>query len=129
RGTHDATVLTRLLLCRDEVGRRETSLEYAGQLPLAMLAVGDIGAALSFVQYFPSQGYEVVDALLARGDFERAKELFESLEPLAQLHTSKFQNHGHNHNINEFERWAKRAVNFRDTEQIQTAIDHFAAEG
>lgn len=129
RGTHDATAFTRLLLCRDEVGRRETALEYAHRLPLAMLAVGDIDAALSFVQYFPSQGYEVVDALLARGDFERAKELFESIEPLSQLHTSKFQNHGHDHNIKEFERWARRAVHFRDTEQIQIAIDHLAAEG
>lgn len=129
RGTHDATAFTRLLLCRDEVGRRETALEYANQLPLAMLAVGDIDAALSFVQYFPSQGYEVIDALLAQGDFERAKELFESLEPLSQLHTSKFQNHGHDHNIKEFERWARRAVHFRDTEQIQIAIDHLAAEG
>lgn len=129
RGTHDATAFARLLLCRDEVGRREEALEYANQLPLAMLAVGDIDAALSFVQDFPSQGYEVVDALLARGDFERAKELFESLEPLSQLHTSKFQNHGHEHNINEFERWARRAVHFRDTEQIQIAIDHLAAEG
>lgn len=129
RATHDATAFARLLLCRDEVGRRETALEYADQLPLAMLAVGNIDAALSFVQYFPSQGYEVVDALLARGDFERAKELFESLEPLSQLHTSKFQNHGHDHNIKEFERWARRAVHFRDTEQIKTAIDHLAAEG
>ena len=129
RGTHDATTFARLLLCRDEVGRRETALEYANQLPLAMLAVGDIDSALSFVQYFPSQGYEVVDALLARGDFERAKELFESLEPLSQLHTSKFENHGYHHNINEFERWARRAVHFRDTEQIQTAIDHLAEEG
>lgn len=129
RGTHDATAFARLLLCRDEVGRRETALEYANQLPLAMLAVGDIDAALSFVQHFPSQGYEVVDALLARGDFERAKELFESLEPLSQLHTSKFQNHGYDHNIKEFERWARRAVHFRDSEQIQIAIDHLAAEG
>ncbi|PBI97909.1 hypothetical protein BSF40_60590 [Pseudomonas sp. ACN5] len=129
RGTHDATAFSRLLLCRDEVGRRETALEYANQLPLAMLAVGDIDAALAFVQYFPSQGYEVVDALLARGDFERAKELFESLEPLSQLHTSKFQNHGHDDNITEFERWARRAVHFRDNEQIQIAIDHLALEG
>lgn len=129
RGTHDATAFARLLLCRDEVGRRETALEYANQLPLAMLAVGDIDAALSFVQYFPSHGYEVVDALLARGDFERAKELFEGLEPLSQLHTSKFQNHGNDYNIKEFERWARRAVHFRDTEQIQIAIDHLAAEG
>lgn len=129
RGTHDATAFARLLLCRDEVGRREAALEYANQLPMAMLAVGDIDAALSFVQYFPSEGYEVVDALLARGDFERAKELFESLEPLSQLHTSKFQNHGHDHNIKEFEKWARRAVHFRDAEQIQVAIDHLAAEG
>lgn len=129
RGTHDATAFARLLLCRDEVGRRETALEYANQLPLAMLAVGDIDAALSFVQDFPSQGYEVVDAMLARGDFERAKELFESIEPLSQLHTSKFQNHGHDHNIKEFERWGRRAVHFRDTEQIQIAIDQLAAEG
>lgn len=129
RATHDATAFARLLLCRDEVGRRETALEYANQLPLAMLAVGDVDAALSFVQYFPRQGYEVLDALLARGDFERGKELFESLEPLSQLHTSEFQNHGHDHNIKEFERWARRAGHFRDTEQIQTAIDHLAAEG
>lgn len=129
RGTHDATAFTRLLLCRDEVDRRESALEYANQFPLAMLAVGDIDAALSFVQYFPGQGYEVVDALLARGDFERAKELFESLEPLSQLHTSKFQSHGNDHNMREFERWATRAIHFRDTEQIQTAIDHLTAEG
>src|SRR5690606_23210495 len=57
------------------------------------------------------------------------KELFESLEPLSQLHTSKFENHGHHQNITEFERWARRAVHFRDTEQIQIAIDHLVAEG
>lgn len=129
RETHDATAFTKLLLCSDEVGRRETALEYANQLPLAMLAVGNIDSAVSFVQYFPSQGYEVVDALLARGDFERAKELFENLEPLSQLHTPKFQNYGNEHNINEFKRWARRAVHFRDTEQMQAAIDHLAAEG
>lgn len=129
RETHDATTFARLLLCRDELGRRKSALEYADQLPLAMLAVGDIDAAVSFVQYFPSRGYEVVDSLLARGDFERAKELFESLEPLSQLHTSKFQNYGHESNVKEFQRWAKRAVHFRDPEQIQTAIDHLATEG
>jgi tetratricopeptide (TPR) repeat protein len=129
RATHDATAFVRLLLCRDEVGRRESALEYANQLPLAMLAVGNIDSALSFVKDFPGQGYEVVDALLARGDFERAKELFEGLEPLSQLHTPKFQDHGLNHNVNEFERWARRVFHFRDAEQIQTAIDHVATYG
>lgn len=129
RSTLDATVLTRILLCRDEVSRRETALEYADRLPLAMLAVGDIDASVSFVQDFPDRGYEVVDALLKRGDFDRAKELFETLEPLSQLHTSKFQHHGDQHNVKEFEKWARRAFHFRDTEQIQQSIDHLATEG
>jgi hypothetical protein len=129
RSTFDATILTRLLLCRDEVGRRETALEYADRLPLAMLAVGDINAAVSFVQDFPIRGYEVVDALLECGDFDRAKNLFETLEPLSQLHTSKFHHHGDQHNVNEFEKWARRAVHFRDPEQIQQSIDHLANEG
>ncbi len=129
RPTLDATVLTRLLLCRDEVNRRESALEYADRLPLAMLAVGDIDAAVSYVQDFPSRGYEVVDVLLERGDFDRAKDLFETLEPLSQLHTSNFQHHGDQHNINEFEKWARRAFHFREAEQIQQSIDHLATEG
>ena len=129
RSTRNATVLTRLLLCRDEVSRRENALEYADRLPLAMLAVGDIDAAVSFVQDFPSRGYEVVDALLERGDFDRAKDLFEALEPLSQLHTSKFQHHGDQHNVKEFEKWSRRAIHFRDAEQIQQSIDYLATEG
>ncbi|MBU2804258.1 ATP-binding protein [Acidithiobacillus ferridurans] len=129
RSTHDATIVTRLLLCRDEVSRRTTALEYADQLPLAMLAVGDVDAAYAFVQDFPSRGYEVVDELLERGEFDRAKELFEHLEPLSQLHTSRFQHHGQDHNLREFEKWAGRVFHFRDFEQIRQAIDHVAAEG
>lgn len=128
RSTHDATFLTRLLLCRDEVDRRRTALEFADRLPLAMLAVGDIDAAVSFVQDFPSRGYEVVDNLLDRGDYDRAKELFETLEPLSQLQTSKFQNYGDSHNINEFEKWVQRVFHFRDHEQIQQSIDYLATE-
>ncbi|WP_245937010.1 ATP-binding protein [Undibacterium pigrum] len=129
RSTLDATTLTRLLLCSDEVGRREIALEYSDRLPLAMLAVGDIDAAVSFVQDFPSRGYEVVDHLLQHGDFDRAKDLFETLEPLSQLHASKFQNYGDQHNLKEFEKWARRAFHFRDAEQIQQSIDHLATEG
>ena len=91
--------------------------------------IGDIDAAASFVQDFPSRGYEVVDALLERGDFDRAKDLFEALEPLSQLHTSKFQHHGDQHNVNEFEKWSRRAIHFRDAEQIKQSIDHLATEG
>lgn len=129
RATYDAVALTRLLLCRDEVSRRTNALDYAQQLPAAMLAIGDVEAADAFVRDFPNYGYEVVDAWLERGDFDRAKELFESLEPLAQLHTSRFQDHGEEHNIREFEKWARRAFHFRDFEQIRVAIDHLTTEG
>lgn len=129
RSTYDATALTRLLLCRDEVSRRTTALEYAQQLPAAMIAVGDVDVADAFVRDFPSCGYDVVDAWLERGDFDRAKELFEFLEPLAQLHTSHFQDYGLEHNIREFEKWARRAFHFRDFEQLRSAIEHLATEG
>lgn len=129
RSTLDGTIITRLLLCRDEVSRRTAALEYADQLPLAMLAVGYVDAARSFVQDFPKMGYEVVDALLKRGEFERAKELFEHLEPLSQLHTRRFQIYGQEHNLQEFEKWARRVFHFRDFEQIRQSIDYLAVEG
>lgn len=126
--TGDATDVTRLLLCRDEVGRRATALEHAEQLPLAMLAAGELNAACAFVRDFPAKGYEVVDAFLALGDVDRAKNLFEHLEPLSQLHTSRFQHYGHAHNVAEFEKWARRVFHFRDFEQIRHAITHLEAE-
>lgn len=129
RATLDATILTRLLLCRDEVSRRTTALDYADRLPVAMLAIGDVDAAYAFVKEFPKMGYEVVDALLQRGELDRAKELFEHLEPLAQLHAPRFQHYGQEHNLREFERWAGRVFHFRDFEQIRQAIDHLAVEG
>ncbi|WPO48682.1 ATP-binding protein [Pseudomonas sp. S1Bt23] len=129
RSTLDGTIITQLLLCRDEVSRRTTALEYADQLPLAMLAVGDLDAACLFVQDFPKMGYEVVDAFLERGEFDRAKELFEHLEPLSQLHTPRFQNYGQDHNLREFDKWARRVFHFRDFEQIRQSIEHLAVEG
>jgi hypothetical protein len=39
RSALDATIVTRLLLCRDEVSRRTTALEYADQLPLVWCSV------------------------------------------------------------------------------------------
>jgi len=64
-----------------------------------MLAAGELNAACAFVRDFPAKGYEVVDAFLALGDVDRAKNLFEHLEPLSQLHTSRFEHYGHAHNV------------------------------
>lgn len=105
------------------------ALEYAEQLPLAMLAVENVDAAYDFVQYFPSRGYEVLDKLLEQKDLDRAKELFEKLEPLSQLQSPRFQYHGQERRLREFEKWAGRVFHFRNFEQIRQAIDHLAAEG
>ena len=129
RSTYDGVIATRLLLCRDEISRRTQALEHANELPRAMLKVGDIDAAISFVQDFPNAGYEVVDLLLEQGDFDRAKELFEHLEPLSQLHTPRFEHYGDSHNLQEFKKWAKRVFHFRDAEQIKQAIDYLTVEG
>lgn len=129
RGTHDATIASRLLLIHDEIGRRAQALEYATRLPEALLEVGDIDAAEAFVEEFPSEGYQVVDALLETGQFDRAKRLFEKLEPLSKLLEGKFQNRGVQENVVEFENWADRAPHFRDVEQINDAIDHLSASG
>ena len=129
RGTHDGTTVARLLLIHDEIGRRSQALEYATRLPEALLEIGDIEAAEAFVEEFPSEGYLVVDALLEAGQFDRAKGLFEKLEPLSQLLEGKFQNHGLHQNVAEFEKWADRVPHFRDVEQINEAIDHLSAAG
>ncbi|HHO0420721.1 TPA: AAA family ATPase [Klebsiella quasipneumoniae] len=129
RSSFDGVVITRLLLCSDEMSRRAAALEHADELPRAMLKAGYVDAAFSFVQDFPNAGYEVVDALLELNEFDRAKELFEELEPLSQLHSSRFENYGHSHNLNEFKKWARRVFHFRDYEQIKQAIDFISVEG
>ena len=129
RGTHDATIVARLLLIHDEIGRRSQALEYATRLPEALLEIGDIEAAEAFVEEFPCEGYQVVDALLETGQFDKAKRLFEKLEPLSQLLEGKLQNHGVQQNVAEFEKWADRVPHFRDVEQINEAIDHLSAAG
>lgn len=66
---------------------------------------------------------------MRKGDLDRAKELFEQLEPLSQLSTRRFQNYGNEHNLSEFRKWARRVFHFRDFEQIQKAINYLVTEG
>lgn len=79
KATHDATLAVRLLLARDEIGRRSTALEEATNLTHALLAIGDIVAAQAFAEEYGNGDYEIVDALLARGEHARAKDLFDKL--------------------------------------------------
>lgn len=129
KATHDATVAVRLLLARDEIGRRSTALEQATSLTEALLAVGDIDAAQTFAEEYGSDGYRVVDALLAAGEDIRAKNLFDNLEPLQQLLTGQLNNDGFQHNQSKFTQWARRVFRFRDIEQIKQAIERLSIAG
>jgi hypothetical protein len=129
RNTHDATLVARLLLIHDEIDRRSRALEYATCLPGALLGVGNIDAAEAFVEEFPGEGYQVVDRLIQTGQFERAEQLFEKLEPLSQLLEGKFRNRGIQENVADFEKWAHRVHHFRDAEHINEAIEHLSVAG
>jgi hypothetical protein len=127
--THDATIAMRLLLARDEIGRRSTALEEATGLTEALLAVGDLDAAQSFAEEYGSGGYKVVDALISVGEYTRARDLFEKLEPLQQLLTGRLDIYGFQQNHAEFVQWARRAFHFRDIEQINQAIERLSSAG
>ena len=124
RSHGSATDIFRLLLARDEIDRRATALGYAQGLVSAMLAVGDIDRAQAFAEAHGKDGYEVVDALLQAGHVERARELFDRIEPLVQLLGGKAEDV--RELLNELREWAGRVSYFRDGAQIGEAVDRLA---
>ena len=122
----NATDLFRLLLVRDEIERRSRAMEYAPSLVAAYLAIGDLGAARTYAEVHNTGGFEIVDALLAKGDIEGARRLFDRIEPTTT--PSGKQAHSPDAHQDQVEAWAARVHHFRDTDQIHEAIDRFAAE-
>jgi hypothetical protein len=120
RHSHQPAKVFELLLILDEVGRRWSSYEYASGIVDLLLAIGDLDGAIAFVDEVPDQGYEVVDELLLTSDFERARRLFENLEPLKQLLSSASPSD--QLEVPEMEEWVRRAVHFREPDQIFAAI-------
>ncbi|ABE44554.1 ATP-binding protein [Polaromonas sp. JS666] len=126
REIYDPVVVFRLLLARDEIGRRSGALEQAPAIVDALLAIEDLDGAQAFAEEIGAEGYKVVDALIARGQFARARGLFDKLEPLQQLLSGQLQGHDLHHQSSELTQWAQRVVNFRDADQINLAIDRLA---
>lgn len=124
---HDATVVFRLLLATDELGRRRTALHEASALIDAFITIGDIDSAEALAEEIGAEGYKVVDALLSAGEFGRARALFEKLEPLQQLISGTVHGHELHHSSSELIEWAWRVIHFRDAQQINQAINRLAA--
>lgn len=129
QGTQDATTVVRLLLARDEMGRRSGALNETTSLTDALLAVGDVNAAQAFAEEYGTQGYHVVDALLNVGERARAKDLFDRLEPIQQLLSGRLNTSNVNQNRSDFAEWARRVFHFRDIEQINREIDRLSSAG
>ncbi|MDN7894325.1 ATP-binding protein [Burkholderia cepacia] len=125
RHYYDPAIVFQLMLIQDEVVRRWDAYEDAPSIADALLHVGDLDAALAFVEQVPDSGYKVVDALLNAGDVSRARALFDSLEPLQQLLTGT--SNGHSLAVSELDEWARRVIHFRGLDQILLAIDRVSS--
>ncbi|MBV8636156.1 MAG: ATP-binding protein, partial [Burkholderiaceae bacterium] len=120
RQTYDPLKVFQLLLTQNEMSRRWSVYEQVPTIVSAMLQVGDLDGAVAFVQHAPAAGYDVVDALLKAGQYARARALFQELEPLQQLLSGA--NFGNPPDQSELRDWVRRAIHFRDPEQIEQAI-------
>jgi hypothetical protein len=124
----EPTTVVRLLLIRDELGRRTDALDSSTKFAAALVATGQIDAAEAYAGDFQSSGFKVVDALLARGEHQRAEQLFDRLDPIAQVLSGRLRHSGSSEREKEFTRWATRAFHFRDVEQIERAIEALSAQ-
>ncbi|AOE85923.1 AAA family ATPase [Pseudomonas sp. TCU-HL1] len=122
--SYSPLMVFQLMLIQDEVERRWGAYEEARSLPEALLAIGDLDGAVAFVEDIPDCGYEVVDALLKKGDVSRARTLFDSLEPLQQLMSGATDRNSLE--VSELQEWAQRVIHFRDLDQILAAIDRLS---
>jgi hypothetical protein len=104
--------------------RRWSAYEDAWTIVEALLHVGDLDGAVAFVEQAPTQGYEVVDALLDAGEFSRGRSLFDELEPLQQLLSGTSP--GNPLEVSELRDWARRVIHFRDADQILQAIQRLS---
>lgn len=120
RHVPDPTTVVRLLLIHEEVNRRWGALEDSASVADALLDLGDLDAAVSFIDQVPGNGYLVVDALLEAGDIPRARTLFDSLEPIQDLLSGVSESHGLH--LGELREWARRVVHFRGIDQVLHSI-------
>ncbi|KQQ84132.1 hypothetical protein ASF73_16315 [Xanthomonas sp. Leaf131] len=118
----DATAAFNLILASDEISRRASAFEDDRETIKALIALGQVDEAEALFEETGGDGYDVVDAWQDQGNTERARALFERIEPLHDL--------GSDSSIinpmtrqRELQRWAARAIDFRSSSEIMAGIN------
>jgi hypothetical protein len=125
----NATDVFRLLLARDEIERRSIALGYSKGVLDAMLTIGDVDRAVTLAASSESGGFNVVNTLLRIGEIDKARELFDRIEPVGRL-LSQSPNVIYQSQRAELSDWAEVVFHFRDASQIHDALarlsEHYA---
>jgi hypothetical protein len=117
----DVSAVFRLLLARDEIGRRASAIEDAPAIMDALLALGDIDGVRTMAEGSIGDHYKAIDALLANDDFDGARAIFDGVDPFSQ-DSQPIPHHS------ELPNWSQRVFHFRDPEQIETCLARLVAK-
>lgn len=118
----DATAAFNLILASDEISRRASALEDDHETIKALIALGQVDEAEALIDETGADGFNVVDAWQNLGNIERARRLFERLEPLHDLGSDSSMADPITRK-HELKRWVARAVNFRTPSEIIAGIN------
>lgn len=122
----DPTAAFKLILASDEMARRSDAFDEPDDSLRALIALGELEAAEDFLEEVGGDGYLVVDAWLAQGNLDRARHLFERIEPLHDFGSERFGN-GPANRLDEFANWVDRAVDFRSPREIVAGVERIVA--
>lgn len=118
----DPTAAFRLILAGDEMYRRAEAFDEPDESIRALLALGLLEEAEDFLDEVGGDGFLIVDAWLKQGNLDRARTLFELIEPLHDLGSDRMSN-GPSMRVDEFARWAELASEFRSIAELVAGID------
>lgn len=120
------TAAFKLILASDEMARRSDAFDEPDDSLCALIALGELEAAEDFLEEVGGDGFLIVDAWLAQGNLDRARHLFERIEPLHDFGSERHGN-GPAYRMDEFAEWVERAVDFRSPVEIVAGVERIVA--
>lgn len=122
RAVEAPTAAFALILASDEIYRRTDAFDQPDDSASALLALGQLDEAENFLDEVGGDGYMVVDAWLERGNLERARRLFEQVEPLHDFGSER-HSPGVSQRQDEFFQWVEHAIEFRTPAELVAGIE------